>query len=75
MLARLDLRVLAAVVVLSIAGSSVPSEATVITYGVAALAGNTFEYRYVVDNETLSPGASYVVGAPAAATVTIADND
>ncbi len=54
MLARIDLRVLMALVVLSISGSPAPSEATLITYEVAAVAGNTFEYRYVVDNDTLS---------------------
>ena len=53
MLARIDLRVLVALVVLSIFGGSSRSEATVITYGVFAVAGNTFEYRYVVDNDTL----------------------
>jgi hypothetical protein len=54
MLARLDSRALAVVAGLSIAGSSAPSEATLITYEVAAIAGNTFEYRYAVENDTLS---------------------
>jgi hypothetical protein len=53
MIGRLDLRVLAAVFALSISGTAVPSEATVVTYGVFAVSGNTFEYRYVVDNDTL----------------------
>lgn len=54
MLTRLVLRVLAAFVVLSVIGSAATSEATLITFEVASVAGNTFEYTYVVDNDSLA---------------------
>jgi hypothetical protein len=53
MLAKLDWRLLGALALISFAGSVVPSEATLITFEVAPVAGNTFEYRYVVENDTL----------------------
>ena len=50
---RLDLPALAAVAALGVIGSAGPAEATVITFDVASVVGNTFEYTYVVDNDTL----------------------
>jgi hypothetical protein len=54
MLTVLDSRIPAFIAVLCLTAAAAPSEATVITFDVAAVAGNTFEYSYVVENDTLT---------------------
>jgi hypothetical protein len=54
MLTELDSRLPASIIVLCLTAGATWSEATVITFDVAAVAGNTFEYTYVVENDTLS---------------------
>jgi hypothetical protein len=51
---RLHFHALAAAAALLVVANAGRSEATVITFEVTPVAGNTFEYTYVVENDTLA---------------------